>query len=153
MPSQMIVFVFMAVMSSGVSEKLFHSRDHSDVEMSSSHLAELVTDTDTAQVRKRNTCTLFFCDHLETSTHYWCSVNLPSSKQKPISWLVPTKMYRCLVWQRHGGSVICLIRDRFPLCLDGVCKISEVSVGFLQILRSPPLVQRPCIWLPSLNYL
>ncbi|KAK3559787.1 hypothetical protein QTP86_020716 [Hemibagrus guttatus] len=46
---KMIVFVFMAVMGSTVSEKLFHSRDHSDVEMSSSHLAELVTDTDTAQ--------------------------------------------------------------------------------------------------------
>lgn len=55
MSSQLTVFVFMAVMDSTVAEKLFHSRDHSDVEMSSSHLAELITDTDTAQVRQNHT--------------------------------------------------------------------------------------------------
>ncbi|MCI4384600.1 hypothetical protein PGIGA_G00040720 [Pangasianodon gigas] len=49
MSSQLTVFVFMAVMGSTVPEKLFHSRDRSDVEMSSSHLAELITDPSTAQ--------------------------------------------------------------------------------------------------------
>ncbi|XP_027016768.1 matrix metallopeptidase-21 isoform X1 [Tachysurus fulvidraco] len=49
MMSSQICLVFMAFMGSSVSEKLFHSRDHSDVEMFSSHLAELVTDMDSAQ--------------------------------------------------------------------------------------------------------
>lgn len=49
----------MAVMGSAVPEKPFHSRDHSDLEMSSSHLAELITDTGTAQVRKTNTPHLY----------------------------------------------------------------------------------------------
>lgn len=32
------------------AEKLFHSRDHSDVEIPASHQAELITDDDTAEV-------------------------------------------------------------------------------------------------------
>ncbi|TTC29609.1 Matrix metallopeptidase-21 [Bagarius yarrelli] len=49
MSSQLVVFFIMAVMRSSVAEKVFHSRDHSDIETSSEHLAELITDTDTAQ--------------------------------------------------------------------------------------------------------
>ncbi|KAI5103619.1 matrix metallopeptidase-21 precursor, partial [Silurus meridionalis] len=41
--------VFIGVLGLTLSEKLFHSRDHSDVEMSSSPAAELITDPDTAQ--------------------------------------------------------------------------------------------------------
>lgn len=37
------------------AEKLFHNRDHSDVVISASHQAELITDTDTAEV----TCSFF----------------------------------------------------------------------------------------------
>lgn len=59
MSLHLTVFVFMVVMDSTVAEKLFHSRDHSDVEMSSSPLAELITDTYTAQVRQRNTLHLY----------------------------------------------------------------------------------------------
>ncbi|KAF5888917.1 matrix metalloproteinase-21, partial [Clarias magur] len=49
MASQLTVCVLMALMGCTVPERLFHTRDHSDVEMSSSHLAELITDTDHAQ--------------------------------------------------------------------------------------------------------
>lgn len=55
-------FVLMALLGWTLPEKLFHSRDHSDVEMSSSHLAELITDSDSAQVSQRNT------PHLDTFT-------------------------------------------------------------------------------------
>lgn len=75
------VFVFVAVLGWTVPEKVFHSRDHSDVEMSSSHLAELITDTDSAQVSQRNT--LHLCT---VQLHmYWCRAfyfNTLSPKQK-----------------------------------------------------------------------
>ncbi|XP_062859591.1 matrix metallopeptidase-21 isoform X2 [Trichomycterus rosablanca] len=43
------VYLLLTTISWTVEEKVFHSRDHSDVEMSLSHQAELITDTYTAQ--------------------------------------------------------------------------------------------------------
>ncbi|XP_063050190.1 matrix metallopeptidase-21-like [Engraulis encrasicolus] len=47
MLGQLISFFSFSIISLVFGEKLFHSRDHSDVMMPNSHQAELVTDTDT----------------------------------------------------------------------------------------------------------
>ncbi|CAB1416672.1 unnamed protein product [Pleuronectes platessa] len=48
--TQLIFLLFWTSISSADAEKLFHSRDHSDVQTLSSHQAEVITDTYTAEV-------------------------------------------------------------------------------------------------------
>ena len=48
--TQLIISLFWTSISSADAEKLFHSRDHSDVQTLSSHQAEVITDTYTAEV-------------------------------------------------------------------------------------------------------
>ncbi|XP_034426896.1 matrix metallopeptidase-21 [Hippoglossus hippoglossus] len=48
--TQLIILLFWTSISSADAEKLFHSRDHSDVQTLSSHQAEVITDTYTAEV-------------------------------------------------------------------------------------------------------
>ncbi|KAM3859483.1 matrix metallopeptidase-21 [Diretmus argenteus] len=47
---QLITFLFWTSISSADAEKLFHSRDHSDVQIPPSHQAELITDKYTAEL-------------------------------------------------------------------------------------------------------
>ncbi|XP_071763922.2 matrix metallopeptidase-21 [Centroberyx gerrardi] len=47
---QLIIFLFWTSISSADAEKLFHSRDHSDVQIPSSHQAGLITDKYTAEL-------------------------------------------------------------------------------------------------------
>lgn len=48
--TQLIILLFWTSIGSADAEKLFHNRDHSDVQALSSHQAEVITDTYTAEV-------------------------------------------------------------------------------------------------------
>lgn len=48
---QLINVLLLTSIGSTDAEKLFHSRDHSDLQIPSSHQAELITDKDTAEVK------------------------------------------------------------------------------------------------------
>jgi hypothetical protein len=61
---QLINVLLLTSIGSTDAEKLFHSRDHSDLQIPSSHQAELITDQDTAEV---NT----FIFSLSPSNHYF----------------------------------------------------------------------------------
>lgn len=47
---QLIILLFWTSISSADAEKLFHNRDHSDVQAPISHQAEVITDKYTAEV-------------------------------------------------------------------------------------------------------
>ncbi|XP_044194138.1 matrix metallopeptidase-21 [Thunnus albacares] len=47
---QLIIFLFWTTISSADAEKLFHNRDHSDLQTLNSHQAELITDKYTAEL-------------------------------------------------------------------------------------------------------
>lgn len=48
---QLIILLFWTSISSADAEKLFHNRDHSDLQTLNSHQAELITDKYTAEVK------------------------------------------------------------------------------------------------------
>lgn len=71
---QLINVLLLTSIGSTDAEKLFHSRDHSDLQIPSSHQAELITDKDNAEVK------LFFSLSLSPSDQYFirckCDVQL-----------------------------------------------------------------------------
>ena len=48
---QLIILLFWTSISSADAEKLFHNRDHSDMQILNSHQAELITDKYNAEVK------------------------------------------------------------------------------------------------------